>query len=141
MKEVNIYVETSIRGPGIKKGKGIYILETKVNEKTATLNGDIELEASENAGELQTILKALGRLNQPCEVNIYTDSQIIETGVTQWLEGWEKNGWKNAKGKEVANKDLWQQFRTELNKHTIVIFTRCEHEYKSWMQSEVRKHG
>lgn len=139
MKEVNIYIETSIRGPGIKKGKGIYILETKVNDKTATLNGDIELEASENAGELQTILKALSRMNQPCKINLYTENQSMETSAIKWLKDWEQNGWKNAKGKEVANKELWQQFREELNKHTIVIFTRCEHEYRQWLKREVSK--
>lgn len=140
MKEVNIYVKTSVRGPGKRKGKGIYLLETTTSNKlVATLDGRVEVEASEVGAELETLLKALSRLNQDCIVNIHTDVPQIETGVMKWIRDWIQNGWKNAKGKDIANKEQWQQLYEYTKRHAIRVFTRNQHEYRNWLNSEVAK--
>ena len=78
--------------------------------------GDTEKELSGGAAkttnnqmELMAAIKSLEALSRPCTVNVHTDSKYVKDGITQWMKGWIRNGWKNAAKKPVKNADLWKQ--------------------------------
>ena len=140
MMQVNIYTYQTIKGPGTKAGTCTYILETEVKGKVATLTKTESLETmSENKAELTAILKALKRLRKECEVTIFGESNYIKQGAERWLDGWVAAGWKNAKGKEVANKEEWQQFHEFRTKYNITISSPVQHSYSNWIKGETDK--
>ena len=134
---VNIYVYQT----GKKKGAYCYILELIKEDKPITLTDTGILEPmSENKAELTVLLKALGRIVKECEVVVYGSSDHIKTGVEKWLKDWVRADWKNAKGKEVANKDKWQQLLAFVEKYNITISEQKKHSYTSWMKREIGEH-
>ena len=72
-----------------------------------------------NPFEVLCAIEALKALKRPCEVQFYTDSQYLRNGVTQWLRGWKRNGWKTAGKKPVKNQDLWRSLDAAIQKHQI----------------------
>lgn len=85
---------------------------------------------TENALQIKAILTGLRQIIKPVQLSIYTSSQYVYSSLTSWIIGWEENDWCNAKGKPVANKELWQQVIELLKKHEYYIFleTRGEQE-------------
>src|SRR3546814_16224141 len=59
--------------------------------------------------ELMAAIQALEALSAPCEVVLHTDSQYVQKGISEWLTGWQRRGWKTAGGAPVKNQDLWQR--------------------------------
>ena len=87
--------------------------------------GSIEKEISggepattNNRMELTAAIKALQALHKPCRVAFYTDSEYLRRGVTEWMAGWRKRGWKRKEG-ELANVDLWKALDIEIGRHQI----------------------
>jgi ribonuclease HI len=72
-----------------------------------------------NRMELQAALEGLRNLKQPCEVDLYTDSQYLKKGMESWLSKWKKNGWRTASKEPVKNADLWEALEAEASKHTM----------------------
>lgn len=68
-----------------------------------------EDETTNNRMELRAAIEALSQLKRACSVDLYTDSNYVRQGITSWIHGWKKNGWRNAAKKPVANADLWQE--------------------------------
>jgi ribonuclease HI len=62
---------------------------------------------------------ALEALTRPCAVELHTDSQYLRGGVTQWIHGWKRNGWRTADKKPVKNEDLWRRLDAATERHTI----------------------
>ena len=88
--------------------------------------GDAEKELSgfdalttNNRMELLAAIMALESLKRPTALDLYTDSQYVKNGITSWIKGWQKNGWKNAQKKPVANADLWQRLLAATAPHDI----------------------
>ena len=130
----------TIRGPGKKAGAYTYILETEINGKVATLTDTGVLEPmSENKAELVILLKALKRLRKECDLDIIGVSIPFKTSFEEWLDKWKKANWKNAKGKDVANAEYWQQVVEFKDKYNISISDQEEHQYKKWMIAETEK--
>jgi ribonuclease HI len=69
--------------------------------------------------ELLAAIAALEALKRPAKVDLYTDSQYLRGGITGWIFGWKKNGWKTADRKPVKNVDLWQRLDQALGEHDI----------------------
>jgi len=89
-------------------------------------SGDVEKELSggepnttNNRMELLAAISALEALKRPAQVDIYTDSQYVRGGITGWIFGWKKNGWKTADRKPVKNVDLWQRLDAALGEHQV----------------------
>ncbi len=85
---------------------------------------DIELSGSDpdttnNRMELTAAIEALRALDGPCNVTLYTDSQYVRNGITSWLAGWIRRGWRTASGKAPENEDLWHVLDAETRRHTI----------------------
>jgi len=77
-----------------------------------------EPATTNNRMELTAAVQALTALTQPCQVDIYTDSEYLRRGITEWLPNWRQRGWKRKSGK-LANIDLWQALETALERHSI----------------------
>ena len=64
-------------------------------------------------------IAGLEALKRPCRVCLTTDSQYLVKGMTEWIEGWQRKGWKNSKKEEVANRDLWERLLELAKSHQI----------------------
>jgi ribonuclease HI len=78
-----------------------------------------ENPTTNNRMEMMAAIAALESLKRPSRVRLVTDSKYLMEGVTKWLNGWRRNGWKTADKKPVKNVDLWQRLETSLEKHEI----------------------
>ncbi len=72
-----------------------------------------------NRMELMAAIGALESLKRPCQVELHTDSQYLRNGITQWIFGWKRNGWKTADKKPVKNADLWQRLDAARTAHSV----------------------
>lgn len=72
-----------------------------------------------NQAELSACCLALNRLKQPCNVTLHTDSSYVEKGITQWVKGWKRKGWKTSKGEPVKNKELWLELDELIKVHNV----------------------
>jgi ribonuclease HI len=78
-----------------------------------------EAHTTNNRMELMGAIAALEALNRPCSADIYTDSQYLRGGITGWINGWKRNGWRTADKKPVKNVDLWQRLDAALKQHDV----------------------
>ncbi len=138
-KQVRIYTTTTIKGPRKRDGAFGYLLEFVVKPDPATLWKAEEIEdASENKAELMAVIKALRRFKEKCQIEIFTDSEYVAAGFTQkWIEKWIKTEWKTAKGKDVANKEEWQELSALAKGHEITFKIKQNNSYRTWMEKEV----
>jgi len=88
------------------------------NGHVKELMGGEELTTN-NRMELTAAIEALKALKRPSEVEIHTDSQYLRDGVTKWIHGWKRNGWRTADKKPVKNVELWQALDAALGTHQI----------------------
>lgn len=72
-----------------------------------------------NRMELLAPIEALNSLNEPCNVELTTDSQYVKNGINQWIHNWRKNGWRTADKKPVKNADLWKRLDEAVKKHQV----------------------
>ena len=78
-----------------------------------------EAETTNNRMELTAAIEALKALKRPVKVEMHVDSQYVKDGITKWIHGWKRNGWKTADKKPVKNAELWQALDEALHKHEI----------------------
>ena len=78
-----------------------------------------EADTTNNRMELMGAISALESLKRPCEVEMHVDSNYVKDGITKWIHGWKKNGWKTADKKPVKNAELWQRLDTALGTHKV----------------------
>jgi ribonuclease HI len=88
--------------------------------------GDTEKELSghapqttNNRMEMTAVIEGLNALKTPCHINLYTDSTYVRDGITKWIVGWQKKGWKTADNKPVKNIDLWQAMLAAIEPHKV----------------------
>jgi ribonuclease HI len=72
-----------------------------------------------NRMELMAAIQALEALTKPCEVELHTDSKYVQDGISQWIHGWKKRGWKTADKKPVKNEDLWRRLDEARLRHKV----------------------
>jgi ribonuclease HI len=90
----------------------------RFGDKERELSG-AEPDTTNNRMELQAAIAALEALKRPCHVVLTTDSQYVKGGITGWIFGWKRNGWKTADKKPVKNVDLWQQLDAAIQRHKV----------------------
>ncbi|MFN3586369.1 MAG: ribonuclease HI, partial [Moraxellaceae bacterium] len=78
-----------------------------------------EPETTNNRMELMGAIAGLQALNRPCKVVLWTDSEYVQKGMTEWLPGWKRRGWKTAARTPVKNADLWQQLEAAAARHAV----------------------
>ena len=115
MKSVEIFTDGACKGNPGPGGWGA-ILRMGVHEKELS-GGDPA--TTNNRMEMTAVIEALNALKQPCAVSLHTDSRYVIDGITKWIFGWQKNGWKNSQKKPVLNADLWQALQAAARPHRI----------------------
>jgi ribonuclease HI len=115
MSPVIIYTDGACRGNPGPGGWGV-VLRSGPHEKE--LRGS-ELNTTNNRMELTAAIQALAALKRPCHVRLYTDSEYVRKGITEWLPQWKARNWRTADKKPVKNIDLWQALEREIERHTI----------------------
>ncbi len=115
MQEVTIYSDGACKGNPGRGGWGA-VLVAGTSEKE--LFGG-EANTTNNRMEMMAVIEALRALKRRCVVKVYTDSQYVQKGITEWLPGWKARGWKTAEKKPVKNADLWQILDTLAQEHDI----------------------
>lgn len=75
--------------------------------------------STNNRMELTAVIEALNSLKRPCDVRLSTDSKYVLDGLTKWIHGWQKNGWRTADKKPVKNVELWQALLAATKRHKI----------------------
>lgn len=78
-----------------------------------------EAETTNNRMELLAAISALESLNRTCAVDLHTDSEYVKNGITQWIHGWKRNGWRTADKKPVKNEDLWRRLDEAVSRHDV----------------------
>ncbi len=104
MSKVEIFTDGACKGNPGRGGWGA-LLTIDGHEKEI-FGG--ELNTTNNRMELRAVIEALTTLTRPCEVVLHTDSQYVQKGISEWIHGWKKRGWKTAAKEPVKNEDLWK---------------------------------
>ncbi len=115
MKSVTIYSDGACRGNPGPGGWGAFL---SFNGKEKNIYG-YEAHTTNNRMELMAVIRGLYALTEACEVELYTDSTYVLKGMTEWLTGWKKKGWKTAAKKPVKNADLWQLLDAQCKRHKV----------------------
>lgn len=105
MKVVEIFTDGACKG---NPGPGGWGAVLRYGDQEKLLWGG-DKDTTNNRMELLAAIEALSALNKSCSVVLTTDSQYVRKGITEWITGWRKNGWKTAAKKPVKNADLWQR--------------------------------
>jgi ribonuclease HI len=113
--KIVIYTDGACSGNPGKGGWGA-ILMFKEHEKK--ISGGLK-ETTNNQMEIRAVIEALKSIKKPSEIIINTDSKYVMDGITKWINGWKKNGWRTAERKPVKNSELWQELDEEVGKHRI----------------------
>lgn len=115
MKKVTVYTDGACKGnPG--PGGWAAILEYKGRHRE---HSGAERDTTNNRMELMAAIHALEVLKEPCRVELYTDSNYLRQGITEWLAGWKRRGWKTAARKPVKNQELWQRLERAAARHDV----------------------
>ena len=114
-KIVEIWTDGACKGNPGAGGWGA-VLKYGVHEKE--IYGG-ESDTTNNRMELRAVIEALSLLKRPCTVVVHTDSQYVQRGMTEWLEGWKLRGWRTANKQAVKNADLWQKLDILASQHQL----------------------
>jgi ribonuclease HI len=115
MTHVEIFTDGACKGNPGPGGWGALI---RAGAAEKELSGGEPLTTN-NRMELLAAIRALEALKRPCEVTLTTDSVYVRDGITKWIHGWQRNGWRTADKKPVKNAELWQELLAAARPHRI----------------------
>lgn len=115
MSRVEIFTDGACKG---NPGPGGWGALLRMGDKEKELSGG-EPETTNNRMEMMAAIRALEALKRPCAVDLHTDSTYLRDGITKWIFGWKKNGWRTAAKKPVANAELWQELDRAAARHDV----------------------
>lgn len=113
--QVVVYTDGACKGNPGPGGWGVWL---RSGDHAKELWGG-ERHTTNNRMEMTAVIEALASLKRSCEVVIYTDSSYVKDGITSWIHGWKKRGWKTADGKPVKNVELWQRIDALAQLHRV----------------------
>ncbi len=112
---VSIWTDGACSG---NPGPGGWGAVLRYSKREKELRGGERLTTN-NRMELTAAIEALESLTRPCAVSLHTDSQYLRGGVTSWLDGWKRNGWRTSDRKPVKNEDLWRRLDDAAARHDV----------------------
>lgn len=115
MDKVEIFTDGACKGNPGPGGWGAWL---KTGEHEKEICGG-ERNTTNNRMELMAVIEALSALTRPCNVILHTDSQYVQKGISEWIHGWKKRGWKTASKEPVKNADLWQALDAAQARHQV----------------------
>ncbi|MFZ5526232.1 MAG: ribonuclease HI [Pseudomonadota bacterium] len=113
--KVVVYTDGACKGNPGPGGWGVWMVSGQ-HEKEMWGG---EHGTTNNRMELTAVIQALTVLKKPCEVVVYTDSEYVRKGITEWITGWKRRGWKTADNKPVKNAELWQELEAAASRHKV----------------------
>ena len=113
--EVEIFTDGACSG---NPGPGGWGAVLQYGSTVRELKGGAQLTTN-NQMELTAAIEALNALKRPCEIELHTDSNYVKDGLTKWIHGWKKNGWRTADKKPVKNMELWQRLDAARAPHQV----------------------
>jgi len=115
LPHVSIFTDGACKGNPGPGGWGAVI---RMGAKEKDISGG-ERDSTNNRMELMAAIRALQALTKPCRVTLTTDSNYVKDGITKWIHGWLRNGWRTASRQPVKNADLWQELLEAVKPHRI----------------------
>jgi len=115
LSAVDIFTDGACRG---NPGPGGWAALLRTGGKEREIAGG-ETPTTNNRMELMAAIAALQALKRPCQVRLYTDSVYVRDGITKWIHGWRRNGWRTADKKPVKNAELWQRLMEAAAPHRV----------------------
>jgi ribonuclease HI len=115
MDNVEIFTDGACKGNPGPGGWGAWL---RNGEHEKEICGG-EANTTNNRMELMAVIEALSTLTRPCNVVVHTDSQYVQKGISEWIHGWKKRGWKTAAKEPVKNADLWQALDAAQARHQV----------------------
>ncbi|MGD9597551.1 MAG: ribonuclease HI [Steroidobacteraceae bacterium] len=115
MTAVTIYTDGACRGNPGPGGWGVLLL---AGEHRRELSG-ADRATTNNRMELTAVIRALEALKRPVAARLYTDSEYVRRGISEWLPAWKARGWKTAAKKPVKNQDLWEALDAAASRHRV----------------------
>ncbi len=112
---VEIFTDGACRG---NPGPGGWAALIRMGARERELSGGEPLTTN-NRMELTAAIRALKALKRPCRVEIHTDSVYVRDGITKWIHGWQRNGWRTADRKPVKNEKLWRELLDAVATHQV----------------------
>jgi ribonuclease HI len=112
---VQIYADGACSGNPGPGGWGVLLRWNGIEKE---MSGG-ESPTTNNRMELRAVIAGLNALTRPSEVDVYTDSQYVQKGISEWLESWKARGWKTADKKPVKNEDLWRELEASAARHKV----------------------
>ncbi|HMN83012.1 MAG TPA: ribonuclease HI [Burkholderiaceae bacterium] len=113
--QVHIYTDGACKGNPGPGGWGVLL---RFGDQEKELFGGEE-QTTNNRMELLAVIRALQALTRRCSVAVHTDSQYVQKGISEWLPGWKRRGWKTADNKPVKNADLWRELEALVAGHDV----------------------
>ena len=115
MKNVEIFTDGACKG---NPGPGGWGALLRMGRHEKELSGS-DPATTNNRMELTAAIRALQALIEPCRVTLHSDSKYVLEGITRWVHGWQKNGWKTAARKPVQNAELWHELIAAASRHEV----------------------
>lgn len=113
--KVVLYTDGACKGNPGPGGWGVVL---RYGDANKMLHGG-EANTTNNRMELMAAIQGLKALRRACDVELYTDSQYVRKGITEWMTGWKRNGCKTSAKKPVKNEDLWRELDNEVARHKV----------------------
>ncbi len=114
-RAVTIYTDGGCKGNPGPGGWGVVLLAGRHRRE---LSG-AEPHTTNNRMELRAAIEGLRALNRRCQVTLVTDSEYVKNGITTWINGWQRNGWKTKDKQPVKNAELWQELLAQTARHEM----------------------
>lgn len=119
MEKVSVFTDGScLRNPG-PGGWAALLVVLRDGERSEKLIAGAAPATTNNRMELLAAIEGLKALKRPCQAEVITDSNYVVKGMTEWIHGWRKRGWKNSQKKPVENKDLWEALSDAAAPHQV----------------------
>lgn len=115
MKQIQLITDGACLG---NPGPGGWASILRYNHHKRELFGS-EAHTTNNRMELTAVIQGLKALREDCQVEVITDSEYVKNGITKWIHGWKRNGWRTSAKKPVMNQDLWEELDQEVSRHKI----------------------
>ena len=116
VNHVEIHTDGACKGNPGPGGWGVLM---RSGEHVRELFGG-ELETTNNRMELTAVIEAFLALKRPCKITLYLDSEYVRKGITEWIHGWKRNGWRTAGKDPVKNVELWQRLDAAQARHKVI---------------------
>jgi ribonuclease HI len=112
---VEVYADGACKGNPGPGGWGVLL---RMGEHEKEMHGG-EPQTTNNRMELTAVIEALAALKRPSQVRVYTDSQYVQKGISEWIHAWKRRGWQTADKKPVKNADLWRRLDELARGHSV----------------------